>query len=229
MSNTSFKLTTEEIIELFSERLPAILEERPELEPQIYRAFLKSFATKEEVAMVLQTLNEFREETQANFARLEGRMDRFEGRLGRIEDRVDKLEKRVDSLEETVKAGFRETQRLITQLGSRWGIYNESIWRDTIATILEKSYGATVETKVIDGEQFDVIISNGEHILLEITARAKSNIQERLERKRAIYTEKVTAPARFIFAVASIYSTRAQALREAGFEVVEPAEDIEDW
>lgn len=47
---TSFR--DEDLIDLFS-RLPDLLERRPDLEPTIYRAFLKAFARREEVALVL--------------------------------------------------------------------------------------------------------------------------------------------------------------------------------
>jgi len=50
--------------------------------------------------------------------------------------------------------------------------------------------------------------------------------QERLERKRRLYiaTTGVT-PARVILATAAIHSRRAQALRDAGVEVIEPEEE----
>jgi hypothetical protein len=95
-----------------------------------------------------------------------------------------------------------------------------------MASLLEKSFGVAVETRHIEGEQLDVIISNGQHILVEIAASVGRDIQERLERKREIYTRTTgVAPGRVILAVASIYSRWAQSLREAGVEVIEPEED----
>ena len=199
------QLTTEEIIQLFDEQLPALLDERPELEPRIYHAFLKTFTRKEEAVALQIELREFRAETRANF------------------ERVDQ---RLDALEETLR---QEIRQQIGRLGSRWGIYNESLFRQTIASLVEKSFGVKVKKKVIDGEEFDVLIYDGQHILVEITARAKSNIQQRLERKQELYIQATgVRPARVILAVASIHSQRAQALREAGFEVIEPEEDLED-
>jgi hypothetical protein len=219
MSEAIFKLTTEEVLQLFDEQLPYLLETYPELEPRIYHAFLKAFVRKEEFVRLETELSEFREETRANFGRVDERFDRVELRLDGVESRLDGVESRLDGL-----------HRTITSLGARWGIYNEDVIRQMIATLLQDSYGAVVERKIIDGEEFDVVISNGDHILIEITSRAKSNIQTRLERKRDIYIEKTGhTPTRIILAVGSIYSQRAQALREAGFEVVEPSEDLEDW
>ncbi len=42
-------LRDEDLIELFSRRLPDLLERRPELEPELYRAFLKTFARRDEL------------------------------------------------------------------------------------------------------------------------------------------------------------------------------------
>ncbi len=207
------QLTTEEIIQLFDEQLPALLDERPDLEPRIYHAFLKTFTRKEEAVALQTELREFRAETRANFEQ--------------VDQRFERVDQRLDALEETLRYEIRQQ---IGRLGSRWGIYNESLFRQTIASLVEKSFGVKVKKKVIDGEEFDVLIYNGEHILVEITARAKSNIQQRLERKQELYVQTTgVRPARVILAVASIHSQRAQALREAGFEVIEPEEDLEDW
>ena len=129
-------------------------------------------------------------------------------------------------LESRMQEGFQAVRQDLDRLGQRWGIRNESVFRQTIATLLEKSFGARVESRWIDGEEFDVIVSDGAHILVEITASAGPKTQERLERKRRIYTKATgVVPARVVLATASIHSRRAQALREAGFEVIEPEEE----
>jgi len=206
------QLTDNELIELFDKQLPDLLDRRPELEPLIYRAFIKTFAAKEEVAAVLSELRDFRVEARQRFDRQEDRMNSFE--------------KRMDSLEERMEAGFRELHRAVDRLGGRWGIRNESIFRQTMAELLEKTFGFKVEECSIQGEQFDCVIHNGEHILVEISASVGPKIQERLERKSRIYTEETgIAPSRVILVTAAIHSHRAQVLREAGFEVIEPEED----
>ena len=52
----------EDLIDVFSRRLPDLLERRPDLEPTIFAAFLKTFARREEVALVLTELRAFRTE-----------------------------------------------------------------------------------------------------------------------------------------------------------------------
>jgi len=226
------RLTDEEVITTFAEQLPAILDERPGLEPILYAAFLKIFARKEEVAAARDELREFRAETKAHFERVDQRFEQVDQRFEQVDQRFEQVDQRFgqvdqrfDSLEARMEAGFKAVQQAIDRLGARWGIRNESVFRQTIATLLTESFGAQVEERNIRGEQFDVIILDGQHILVEIAASAGADIQDRLERKRQLYAEAVgVQPARMILAVASIHSRRAQSLREAGFEVIEPEE-----
>jgi len=225
-------LSKEEVIHLFTQQLPEILDEYPELEPQLYHIFLKTFARKEEVAAVHQELIEFRvksQEFQTEMREFQTEMREFQTEMREFQsetrERFDQVDQRFDNLQAEMHKGFQEVSRRIDQLGARWGIRNESLFRETMIAILEKSFAARVETRHIEGEQFDLIISNGYHILVEIAAGTPPHIVQRLERKRELYTRVVgIAPTRFIFAVASIHSRRAQALREAGFEVIEPEE-----
>ena len=247
MSVQTLRLTDEEIIELFTVRLPDLLERRPELEPAIYSAFLKFLARKEEVAAVLAELREFRAETRLRFEQVDKRFEqvdkrfkqvdkrfeqvdkRFEQvdkRFEQVDKRFEQVDKRFEQLEQRLEAGIQELHRAIDRLGARWGIRNESIFRQTIAALLEQSFGVRVEQRWIGNEQFDVLIYDGQHILVEIAASVGPKIQERLERKRDLYIQHTgVTPARIILATASIHSQRAQALRQMGIEVIEPEED----
>jgi len=195
-------LTDDALAGIITEQLPRLLSERPELKSSLYHILLESFAAKGELGHLRQEVIEFRTETQTNFKQLQG----------------------------TVAYGFQRLEGQLDLLGKRWGIRSEEVFRATMVSLLEESFGAKVEHRLISGEEYDLVISNeGDHILVEIASSVKRNIQERLERKRALYVaETGVRPARFILAVASIYSHRAQALREAGFEVIEPG-DEDEW
>ena len=222
----------EDLIEVFSRRLPDLLERRPDLEPAIFAAFLKTFARREEVALVLTELRSFRTEVERRFERMDERIERSEremqefraevaGRFDKVDSRFDKVDSRFDK----VDSRFDEVQRAIDRLGSRWGIRNESLFRQTMAAVLEQSFGVAVEQRTIAGEQFDVLIHDHEHVLVEIAASVGPTIKTRLERKRRLYQESTgVSPTRVILATASIHSRRAQELRENGIEVVEPEE-----
>ena len=220
------RLTDEELIELLGRQLPDLLERRPEVEPIVYNAFLKILVRKEEVAAVMAELRDFRVETRTQFNRVNQRFEQVDKHFEQVDDHLVRIDQHFDTLESEMRAGFQELQRAIDRLGSRWGIRNESIFRQTIATLLEQSFKVKVEQRTIAGEQFDILIFNGQHILVEIAASVGPKIQERLQRKRQLYTEATgIVPARIILATASIHSSRAQALRDIGIEVIEPEEE----
>ena len=136
---------------------------------------------------------------------------------------VAQLKTDMAKLDAKMDAGFEELRRAIDRLGARWGIRNESLFRQTMAAVLEQSFGVTVEQRTIAGEQFDLLIFDGQHILVEIAASVGKSIVQRLQRKRRLYTaETGVEPTRVILATASIHSQRAQELRQMGIEVVEP-------
>ena len=224
----------EELIDLFNRQLPDLLDRRPDLEPLIYQGFLGAFARREEVAVVLKELRELRTEMDQRFEQVDARIDafreevnqRFEQVQTEMDQRFEQVQTEMNQRFDEVDQRFDEVSQAIDRLGSRWGIRNESVFRRTMAALLEESFGASVEERVIAGEQFDVVIvAPDQHILVEIAASVGASIQERLERKRRLYTEATgVAPVRVLLATADIYSYRAQALREAGIEVIEPAE-----
>ena len=204
-------LHDEDLIEVFSRRLPDLLERRPDLEPVIFKAFLKAFARREEVALVLTELRALRTE--------------MERRFKQVDQRFEQSDRQMHEFRADVAARFEDVQRAIDRLGARWGIRNESLFRQTIAALLEQSFGVSVEQRTIAGEQFDILIHGREHILVEIAASVGRTIQTRLERKRRLYEESTgVSPARVILATASIHSRRAHDLRQMGIEVIEPEE-----
>ena len=144
-------------------------------------------------------------------------------RLDRIEKDVAEIKADVAGLKTRVEAGFDDLRRTIDRLGARWGIRNESLFPQTMAAVLQESFGVSVEQRTIAGEQFDLLIFDGQHLLVEIAASVGPSIAQRLERKRRLYTiETGVEPARMILATASIHSQRVQELRQIGIEVVEP-------
>ena len=152
------------------------------------------------------------------------RGDREAGSSIRDEDLIEVFSRRLPDLLER-RPDLDEVQRAIDRLGSRWGIRNESLFRQTMAAVLEQSFGVAVEQRAIAGEQFDVLIHDHEHVLVEIAASVGPTIKARLQRKRRLYQESTgISPTRVILATASIHSRRAQELRENGIEVVEPEE-----
>ena len=174
---------------------------------------------------MLTELRSFRTEVERRFERMDERFDRSEREMQEFRAEVAGRFDEVDSRFDKVDSRFDEVQRAIDRLGSRWGIRNESLFRQTMAAVLEQSFGVAVEQRAIAGEQFDVLIHDHEHVLVEIAASVGPTIKARLQRKRRLYQESTgISPTRVILATASIHSRRAQELRENGIEVVEPEE-----
>ena len=230
----------EELIDVFSRQLPDLLERRPELEPVIFQGFLKAFVRREELAVILDELRELRAEVDQRFEQVDQRFEQVDQRLEKAEGAIialrAEMNQRFEQVDQKIEAFRNEmNQRMvdlefglhqaIDRLGSRWGIRNEIVFRKTIATLLEESFGVEVEQRVIEGEQFDVVIYDHQHILIEIAASVGRTIGERLERKRLLYTKSTgIEPTRIILATADIHSHRAQVLRDKGIEVIEPEE-----
>ena len=211
-------LGDEDVIDLFSNRLPELLERRPDLEPTIFGAFLKTFARREEAALVLTELRTLRTEMNQRFEQVDQRFER-------VDQRFEQVDQQMHEVRTEVATGFGEVQRSIDRLGARWGIRSESVFRQTMAAVLEQSFGVGVEQRTIGGEQFDIVIHDHEHILVEIAASVGPTIQPRLERKRRLYQESTgVSPTRIMLATASIHSRRAHELRMSGIEVIEPEE-----
>ena len=160
-----------------------------------------------------------RTETSEQFQRVDQRFKQVDPHLERINQSFDKFEQRMEE-------GFRNVQSSIDRLGQRWGIRNEAPFRQTMREVLEKSFGARVEERYIGGEQFDCVIIVKSHILIEISASVGKDILKKLQRKRQLYTDDTgVTRARFLLVVGTIHSHRANALRDAGFEVIEPETD----
>ena len=87
-------LRDEDLIDLFSRRLPDLLERRPDLEPTLFHAFLKTFARREDVALVPTELRALRTGTESGFEQVDRRIDQFRAEVA---DRFDQVERSIAS------------------------------------------------------------------------------------------------------------------------------------
>jgi hypothetical protein len=110
----------------------------------------------------------------------EHRLTRVEKAIEQSEHRLTRVEKAIEELTLTQKEGFKALRDQIAALGSRWGIYSEVTFRSTIRRILSAQKGVEVKSGYYGGREVDLIISNGEHIILEITSRMKSSDIKRI-------------------------------------------------
>ena len=105
----------------------------------------------------------------------------------RAEKRMDGLDASMKGLAESQARGFEELSNRIAALGGRWGIYNEATFRATLQGIFAKMDGVDVREGFYGDRQVDVVIRNGDHILLEITSRMHARDIESLYRSAEDY------------------------------------------
>jgi hypothetical protein len=117
-------LSKEEVVHIFTHQLPQILDEHPELEPQLYHFFLKAFARKEEVAALRQDIFEFREETREEFKLVRSEVKE---QFGQVDKQFRHVDDKFEALRAEMHDGFHEVYKRVDQLGARWGIRSESI------------------------------------------------------------------------------------------------------
>ena len=222
------------------EELAVILDELRELRAEVDQRFEQVDQRFEQVDQRLEraegATNALRAEMNQRFEQVDQRFEQVDQRFEQVDQRFEQVDQKIEVFRNEMDQRFEEVEarmvdlefglhQAIDRLGSRWGIRNEIVFRKTIATLLEESFGVEVEQRVIEGEQFDVVIYDHQHILIEIAASVGRTIGERLERKRLLYTKSTgIEPTRIILATADIHSHRAQVLRDKGIEVIEPEE-----
>ena len=226
------------------EELAVILDELRELRAEVDQRFEQVDQRLERAEGATNALraemNQRFEQVDQRFEQVDQRLERAEGAItalrAEMNQRFEQVDQKIEAFRNEMYQRFEEVEarmvdlefglhQAIDRLGSRWGIRNEIVFRKTIATLLEESFGVEVEQRVIEGEQFDVVIYDHQHILIEIAASVGRTIGERLERKRLLYTKSTgIEPTRIILATADIHSHRAQVLRDKGIEVIEPEE-----
>ena len=113
-----------------------------------------------------------------------------------------RTENRIEELALYMKEGFKRVNEQFSTLGSRWGIKTENTIRNTIKTLLENS-GYTVSRGYYADREIDVIIKNGEHILLEITSSALKKDVRNLNKSAEDYQTKVGIEPKLM--IAAIY------------------------
>ena len=191
-SQTEFRMTPEirrEIVQIVDERLreaPVTREDFSELKAivgKLAEAQERTEGRLERLEATVQVLAEAQQRT-------ERRVEELVVAQQRTEERLEELAAAQQRTEERMEEGFRSLSDQIAALGGRWGIYNEGTFRSTIRGLLSRTQGVVVREGVYGDRQVDVIIRNGEHVLLEITSRMHPKDIERLYRSADDYQSR---------------------------------------
>lgn len=140
-----------------------------------------------ELAGEVGTLAEKVKDLAVAQTRTEQRLEELAAAVKELAAAQMRTDQHVDSLEKRMEAGFKSLSDQIAALGSRWGIYNEGTFRATIQGILAKMAGVTIKEGFYGDRQVDVVIRDGEHILLEITSRMHAKDIDNLYRSADDY------------------------------------------
>jgi len=159
----------------------------------------------------LQRLEKAQERTEQSLQRLEKAQERTEQKVQRLaegQERLSEAQERTDQSLQRLAESQERTERTmadqIAALGSRWGIYNEVTFRSTIRGLLEHMEDISVEEGFYGGRQVDVIIRNGEHIMLEITSRMNSKDIDKIYRSADDYRDKTGTDPKLMVATTYI-------------------------
>ena len=116
-------LTDEELLETLEKQLPALLARHPEMEHRIYTAFMRTFATKEEVAAILSELRDFRSEfdtfrlrNDEQFEKVDERFEKVDERFEKVEDELSTFRSEFDTFRSEVNERFDQTDQRFSDL-----------------------------------------------------------------------------------------------------------------
>jgi hypothetical protein len=120
-------LSDEELIDILENRIPALLERRPDLRRRIYSGYVDLFAKHEEVAAIIQELRalsastaEFQAETRQTAARQASELHEFKLETRQNFEQVDRRFEQVDRRFEQVDQRFEQVDQRFEQVDQRF-------------------------------------------------------------------------------------------------------------
>ena len=150
-------LTDEELLETLEKQLPALLARHPEMEQRIYMAFMRTFATKEEVAAVLSELRDFRGEFdafrsgaemfQSGMETFRSGMETFQSEMvtfrsgmetfqSEVNDRFEKVDERFDLMDQRFSDLRDWVEMIVGRFQTRSGRKLEDVVAGTMRLVL---------------------------------------------------------------------------------------------
>ncbi len=227
------------------EQLPEALEKRPDIAMKLAFILSQYFVTKEEIKKILEEIKRLRVDFNTEMLNINRRLEQQGKRLEeqgkrleelslRLEEQGRILEKHSDEirvLREDFNRGFKSLKDLITALGSRWGIMSEESFRAGLRGIVWEYFGGSVEKWVVydkEGVVFgypesvdvDIVIREGEHLLLEIKSHVRKEDVGALYRKGKLYERKTgVKPGKLIFVTPFIEEDAREACKRLKIDV----------
>jgi len=203
--------------------------------------FLRAVEKDREFRYALMGLLGF-SELLDRFSRLEERQQRLEERQQRLEERQQKLEERFVKLEEgfvRIEVGqqrleeeMAETRRVLMVIAHRFGVLSEESFRQAMKLVVKKKLGAAkVERWIYEDKEgtvygypsiveVDLVIRNGEHVLVEVKSRVSKAEVAELHRIGRLY-ERVEGIKPKLVIVGGFIDPEARSIAdELGVEII---------
>ncbi len=152
-------------------------------------------------------------------------------------EQISRLWQAFYDLRDEMNKGFERVHRRITALGARWGLENERAFRAGLKGILEQRFGAVVtQWRHYDEKGFvfgvptwvevDVLVHNGEHLLVEVKAHVSRGDISEFHRLGQFY-EQVTGIKPRLIIVSPFVDERAADLAKLwDITIYEEPEDV---
>ena len=155
---------------------------------------------------ILEELKRLREDMHRGFEEHSRRFDENDRKFNEI---LEELKLHRDKLEEH-DFKFDSMMRKLDALGARWGILAESAFREGMRRIVERLFGGSVERWIHDDREgfvfgypatveVDIVIRDGEHILVEIKSHVRKSDVGVLLRKGELYKRVKGITPRLVF------------------------------
>ena len=161
-------------------------------------------AAQERTETKVEQLAEAQKRTEEKVERLAEAQERLTSAQERTETMMQQLASEMQDLSVAHRALEKSMSDRFAELGSRWGVHNEGTFRETIRGVFKCMDGVTVEQGFYGGRQVDVIIRNGQHIMLEITSRMHARDIDNLYKSADNYREKEGIESKLMVATSYI-------------------------
>ncbi len=107
MSITKTKLSDEELMDILENRIPVLVERRPDLYWRIYSSWVNLFAKREEIAAIMEELRQlgdnvtdFRKLSEQRFEQVDQRFEQVDQRFEQVDQRFDQVDQRFDQVDQ---------------------------------------------------------------------------------------------------------------------------------
>lgn len=184
---TARTLSDDDLLDILENRIPAMVERRPDLWKRVYSAWVDTFARREEIAAIMEelrrldaNLTDFKVSVDARFDAVDARFNKVDERLGQVDERIGSLTQEVrdsrDWFELTVGRLQTRAGRNLEDIVAgalRIGLKRPDVSPDQIKLRQKIVDAAGIVYKAGQQKEVDLIASNGEYIVFEVKSAAR--------------------------------------------------------